>query len=1353
MNINELDQYRLSDAVKFHNSLNPRLWDETEHLHPRVREKLLEIAADFQEFLGVADLDVKDITISGSNAAYSYTPNSDIDLHLVVAMPQDNSEVYQELFNAKKYQYNDEHDIRIGGADVELYVQPADQPHHSQGIYSIANSKWLQVPSRQQREIDDHCVQHKFLDLQARIEMAVNSGELARMQTLWNKIKTMRKTGLAATGEFGCDNLVFKLLRNSGDLDMLQRAKQKAHDQILSLSEQPQPRTRYGFTAESPDGVSPSTRMFLSETDTEQIIHDFIQNTAKTLGIEKLPRIHIHTDPDWSVEQESFGMYQPESNELHVNVHNRHILDILRTLAHELTHCRQHEINSLGPDAGDTGSRIENQAHAMAGIIMRHYADQHPEVFDDAPLRESSGYIPTAAQASDPRFSMALTQDVRPGETGRQANKLALDTDSQGRPSLLITSANLMESLLQEMDQLGNQTPPGPETPPTMPKGTVRVDVSDVYDWYKLGQHISNLKGLGRHDFGQGPPSTIVSFGDEDTEHKFIQDLQATGLDVTDIDPRDPQQPPGMPKIKTDPTYNVDEQDDLVESLRQEFELLEDQFLGEIKMTTKSLRQEAAGTGAQVGIEFEMIVPDVKGSSEDVEMEPDYDDDRRARSISSIVDYFDDGDYNSRREVRDLEQDLRQDYLEWADEHFEEHWSNNVQSLIQEYLEREVPDDQILDLVGGDPDREVDSDDRERAADLIAADQIEPYYEEARDSAREEWFSDDDHEEAWLGDQGLRWMTDVFQAYSHTIAWPHWRSVEDDDGEGDIASVAQDFEDAIGMPVEWSSSYHGVSRKPGVWVIEPDGSLNAGSSEDAGLEFVSPPMPLDEMIPVMNRVREWARKRGCYTNRSTGLHMNVSVPGFSRDQLDYVKLALLMGDQYVLDQFGRTSNTYAKSALGKVKDIISNNPDRAQDVLEKMRGHMADFASRALHSGSTDKYTSANVHDDYVEFRSPGGDWLDENWSKAENTLLRFVVALNAATKPELYRKEYMSKLRKILNPEGNKDVYGDMLGEFANYLGALQGGQPEARDKLSAQAQQAIKDFRAKAYQELQQQSLARRLKKGDTGGQRYWWRVGLRSNPNYSIEVVGSTEREAIESAIDNDTALERFNPDRDFTARPIRPYEAAPTQGEQQYEIFHVPSGRVTQQFNAQDDSQALRFFDRQISQGNRPYYDVRRVRTTGQSQPVLTAPETDPDANWALVRIQDQQPVQYFIANTRQEAERMIQGSEHIYTVRPVQPRTSAGPIPGSTLDLQRQRAAAAQPEGASNLWWDQPTGTGGFTGTWRVLIDGEEVHRFGGVGNVQADANRIAQQWILDQIRRGLLSPQEGASVEVVPEMV
>jgi hypothetical protein len=153
MNIFEIDSFNLADAVKFNNELNPRIWDGMK-MRPEVREKLLTIAADFQQSLGVNGLDVEDITVSGSNAGFTYTPHSDIDLHLVVRMPEDCDEVYQELFNAKKYQYNDEHDIRIGGYDVELYVQPSDQPHVSAGVYSVKNNDWIHIPRQIAAQVD-----------------------------------------------------------------------------------------------------------------------------------------------------------------------------------------------------------------------------------------------------------------------------------------------------------------------------------------------------------------------------------------------------------------------------------------------------------------------------------------------------------------------------------------------------------------------------------------------------------------------------------------------------------------------------------------------------------------------------------------------------------------------------------------------------------------------------------------------------------------------------------------------------------------------------------------------------------------------------------------------------------------------------------------------------------------------------------------------------------------------------------------------------------------------------------------------------------------------------------------------
>ena len=150
-------------------------------------------------------------------------------------------------------------------------------------------------------------------------------------------------------------------------------------------------------------------------------------------------------------------------------------------------------------------------------------------------------------------------------------------------------------------------------------------------------------------------------------------------------------------------------------------------------------------------------------------------------------------------------------------------------------------------------------------------------------------------------------MSDVSASFE--ISWPYWTSNDEMQGKVDIESVADDFGNFVGKRVNWSSSYHRGRREPNAYVVEPDGSLDPDSSEDMGLEFVSPPMPIDEMIDQLNEVQKWAKGYGCYTNDSTGLHINISVPGFSRDKLDFVKLALLLGDKYVLEQFGRSSNT------------------------------------------------------------------------------------------------------------------------------------------------------------------------------------------------------------------------------------------------------------------------------------------------------------------------------------------------------------------------------------------------------------------------------------------------------------
>ena len=442
MNIEQLESFNLADAVKFHDKLNPLIWDKTEHLHPEIREQLLTIAADFAEFLGVKDLDLRDITISGSNAAFSYTPHSDIDLHLIVDLGNDeHNEVYRELFDAKKFIYNNEHKIIIKGIPVELYVQDANQEHHSQGIYSILNNDWIQIPRRRQADIDDVSVRSKYKDLSKRIKEAIKSKSLEQMTLVMDKIRDMRGAGLASHGEFGPENLAFKILRNKGDLKKLHNARKAAKSVELSLKERkPQPPTVYGFGPDyieevgiTPDGTNPSTSEFTNETQLDEvgvtpdgtnpstcmfanegqnndkdIIDDFVKFCVDHLELQKNINLRLRRDPQWSVRNKTFGRYNDGTNELEVGLGGRHIMDVLRTIAHELVHQKQNEIAPVPADAGEDGSPYENEANARAGVLMRKYGSNHPELFMGSELHESSGPLKEyISMGSDKNFQEA----------------------------------------------------------------------------------------------------------------------------------------------------------------------------------------------------------------------------------------------------------------------------------------------------------------------------------------------------------------------------------------------------------------------------------------------------------------------------------------------------------------------------------------------------------------------------------------------------------------------------------------------------------------------------------------------------------------------------------------------------------------------------------------------------------------------------------------------------------------------------------------------------------------------------------------------------------------------------------
>ena len=113
-----------------------------------------------------------------------------------------------------------------------------------------------------------------------------------------------------------------------------------------------------------------------------EIIKEFVEFAQKKLGLEDLPKLMISYDEKEAQNMKSFGKYTPETNELRVVAVNRNLADVLRTLAHELIHHKQREDGILKPDSTKTGSDVENEANALAGVFMREFGQKYPIIFE-----------------------------------------------------------------------------------------------------------------------------------------------------------------------------------------------------------------------------------------------------------------------------------------------------------------------------------------------------------------------------------------------------------------------------------------------------------------------------------------------------------------------------------------------------------------------------------------------------------------------------------------------------------------------------------------------------------------------------------------------------------------------------------------------------------------------------------------------------------------------------------------------------------------------------------------------------------------------------------------------------------
>lgn len=263
------------------------------------------------------------------------------------------------------------------------------------------------------------------------------------------------------------------------------------------------------------------------------------------------------------------------------------------------------------------------------------------------------------------------------------------------------------------------------------------------------------------------------------------------------------------------------------------------------------------------------------------------------------------------------------------------------------------------------------------------------------------------------------------------------RSAADDNSNstgyaGATRLLKTELEQTMGTDVVVFDRYHQSTKNMTSWYIEPDGSLIPNSG-DAAAEVVGPPQAPNAALDSLKKFFGMADWLGLYTSaeNKTGLHINVSIP----QELDVLKLAVMLGDQHVLKKFGRENNTYARSIMQR----LSRTDDRTQIAttvpsnigtpygntatkidLETLRELASDI--------SGDHFSSVNFTGKYVSFRHAGGDYLSD-YTSILNVVGRFVRAMVIASDAKAYRNEYLKAVTRLVaqrQPSQDRGQYID---------------------------------------------------------------------------------------------------------------------------------------------------------------------------------------------------------------------------------------------------------------------------------------------------------------------------------------
>jgi len=225
-------------TLQYHSELNSKFWVNI-FLKDEVRKQLIEIAKEWLKFTKTPASFVDDIVLTGGNANFNYTDNSDLDIHIILKPEKlDICKKNPNYYKDKKLIWALTHEIKIYDVPVEVYAQTENvEIPKNQGVYSLKKAKWIVKPENLNLDFSsDSLLDKKIEDHVYEIEHVLNNTtDPKAAEKLLKRYQKLRKASISKEGEFSQDNLIFKELRNRGYIDKIRKFILTMTDKKLSL--------------------------------------------------------------------------------------------------------------------------------------------------------------------------------------------------------------------------------------------------------------------------------------------------------------------------------------------------------------------------------------------------------------------------------------------------------------------------------------------------------------------------------------------------------------------------------------------------------------------------------------------------------------------------------------------------------------------------------------------------------------------------------------------------------------------------------------------------------------------------------------------------------------------------------------------------------------------------------------------------------------------------------------------------------------------------------------------------------------------------------------------------------------